>query len=96
MLSPKNTPQQNAVLLQQTGCRKFFLSPELTSVAKSAQAQVPGITLQAVEEFDHWLENYTRHYPFEKSLDEAKWDPILVLHSSGSTGELSVLRRTPR
>ena len=26
-------------------------------------------------------------YPFSKSFDEAKNDPVLVLHTSGSTGQ---------
>ncbi|KAL9084510.1 MAG: hypothetical protein Q9159_005206 [Coniocarpon cinnabarinum] len=86
MLSPKNTPQQNAILFETTQCRKFFLSPELASVGKAVQALVPGMTLQVVEDFDHWLDSYTRHFPFERSFEEGKWDPILVLHSSGSTG----------
>lgn len=86
MLSPKNTPQQNAILLQTTNCHKFFLSSELAPVAKSAQAHVPGLILQVVEEFDYWLEKYTRYFPFERPLEVAQWDPILVLHSSGSTG----------
>ena len=86
MLSPKNTSQQNAMLLQQTNCSKFFLSPELAPVAKAVQSQIPNLNLQAVQDFDYWLDNYTGPFPFEKTLDEAKWDPILVLHSSGSTG----------
>lgn len=28
----------------------------------------------------------TRVYPYEKSFDEVRSDPILVLHTSGSTG----------
>ena len=89
MLSSKNTPQQNASLMPQTGCSKFFVSPELTPVAKAVQAQLPDVMLQAVHDFDHWLHSYTKHFPFDKTLDQAKWDPILVLHSSGSTGKHS-------
>ena len=73
--------------MQQTQCSKFFVSPELAPVAKAVQSQLPGVTLQAVEEFDHWLDNYTKHFPFDKPLEKAQWDPILVLHSSGSTGK---------
>ncbi|KAI0003481.1 acetyl-CoA synthetase-like protein [Xylariaceae sp. FL0662B] len=28
----------------------------------------------------------TNYYPFNKKYEDAKWDPILILHSSGSTG----------
>ena len=90
MLSPKNTPQQNASLIQQTQCNKFFVSPELAPVAKAVQSQSPDVQLQAVQEFDHWLDTYTKHFPFDKPLEIAKWDPILVLHSSGSTGIPSI------
>lgn len=89
MLSPKNTPQQNASLMQQTNCNKFFVSPELAPVAKAVQSQLRHVMLQAVQDFDHWLDTYTKHFPFDKPLEQAQWDPILVLHSSGSTGKFN-------
>ena len=86
MLSPKNTPQQNAMLLQATDCKKVFLSPEFSHLAKAVSAILPDLTYQAIQEFDHWLNSYTRHYPFQRTLEQAKWDPVIILHSSGSTG----------
>ena len=29
------------------------------------------------------------YFPYNKSFDEAKNDPVLILHSSGSTGKLT-------
>ena len=39
-----------------------------------------------LEHLDYWIETYSRPYPYTKTFEEAKWDPILVMHSSGSTG----------
>lgn len=33
-----------------------------------------------------WLKDEPRHFPFTKTFEEAKNDPYLVLHTSGSTG----------
>lgn len=26
------------------------------------------------------------HFPYEKTFEQAQWDPVVVLHTSGSTG----------
>lgn len=31
-------------------------------------------------------ENDVPHFPYTKSFEEAEWDPVVVLHTSGSTG----------
>ena len=72
-------------------CQHLFYSPEMASVAKSVTALKSDINIVQFASFDHWLDTYQKPFPFNKSFEETEWDPILVLHSSGSTG-----RATPR
>lgn len=48
----------------------------------------PSVTFDTVPSFQVMFENQADHYPYEKSFEEARNDPIVVLHSSGSTGEI--------
>ncbi|KAL9620042.1 MAG: hypothetical protein Q9160_005420 [Pyrenula sp. 1 TL-2023] len=88
-LSPRNTVPQNLSLLKQTSCEKFFFAEELSSSLRPLlqAARREGIRAEiAIAAFDDWVASYTVPFPVTKSYDEAKDDPIMVLHSSGSTG----------
>jgi acyl-CoA synthetase (AMP-forming)/AMP-acid ligase II len=40
-----------------------------------------------VPSLNEWLQSKAEPFPYERSsFDEAEWDPLVVLHSSGSTG----------
>jgi len=39
-----------------------------------------------VPSLDNMLVDASEHYPYQKDFATARWDPIIVLHSSGSTG----------
>lgn len=40
-----------------------------------------------VGEMDRWFpEKRVPHFPYNKTYEEAQWDPVVVLHTSGSTG----------
>lgn len=45
------------------------------------------MTVLLVETTGDLIASYDRPYPYLKTYEEAKSDPILILHSSGSTGE---------
>jgi len=38
-----------------------------------------------VPPLDDWL-NDAAPFPYAKSFNEARWDPLVILHTSGSTG----------
>lgn len=45
--------------------------------------------MKAIEvgEMDSWFpKRLVPHFPYTKTFDEAEWDPVVVLHTSGSTG----------
>lgn len=40
-----------------------------------------------VASLEAWFpEEEVPHFPYEKTFEEAEWDPLCVLHTSGSTG----------
>lgn len=92
-VSPRNTVAQNVVLLSSTDCKKFLHVTEFGSKVVELQIEIPNLMAEVVPALDHWLEAYTKPYPYFKTYKDAKWDPILVLHSSGSTGENDFARR---
>lgn len=94
--SSRNPTHQNVSLLEQTGCTKIFYSPEMASVSKEIHSAMQNGSLRAFEiaSFDKWLDAYKHPHPFTKSFEEARFDPILVLHSSGSTGAPKPITQT--
>lgn len=40
-----------------------------------------------LQNVDHWIAQYSKPFLFSKSFEDAKWDPVVCIHSSGSTGD---------
>ncbi|KAF3009254.1 putative secondary metabolism biosynthetic enzyme [Neopestalotiopsis sp. 37M] len=87
LASPRNPPASNLSLMEQTGSSKLLYSTELAPLITPFRAIAPpSFHVEAIPSFLEMLESNPEHYPYEKVFDEARDDPILVLHSSGSTG----------
>ncbi|KAK6193565.1 hypothetical protein LQW54_012344 [Pestalotiopsis sp. IQ-011] len=85
--SPRNPTATNVALLEQTGCTKVLYSSELALLIEPYRSIAPSShSFDEVPSFLEMLHSSPDHYPYDKSFDEAKDDPILVIHSSGSTG----------
>lgn len=84
--SPRNPPSTNLSLMNQTGSTKVLYAAELAPLVKSLQSVAPSVSTDAIPSFQEMLESNPEPYPYEKSFEEARGDPIVVLHSSGSTG----------
>ncbi|KAI4249038.1 MAG: hypothetical protein LQ352_005745 [Teloschistes flavicans] len=54
--------------------------------AKAQQQEKTQLEILQVPSLNDMLVDSSEHYPFEKDFAVAKFEPILVLHSSGSTG----------
>ena len=78
----------NLSLLEQTKCSEFFCSPEEAQKVRDLQLEKGNLQIFAVPSLGDMIQGYSKHYPFEASFADARWDPILVLHSSGSTGTI--------
>lgn len=84
--SPRNPPATNLHLMQQTKSSKLLYAEELAPLIKPLKALAPSVTYDAVPSFQVMFDSQPEHYPYQKSFEEARNDPIVVLHSSGSTG----------
>ncbi|KAI4241070.1 MAG: hypothetical protein L6R42_011382 [Xanthoria sp. 1 TBL-2021] len=84
--SPRNTIQINMSLLDQTQCCEFFASPEVLPIAESLKKERKQLRVLAVPTLDDMLVDASEHYPYDKNYATARWEPMVVLHSSGSTG----------
>lgn len=74
--------------MHQTGSTKLLYAAELAPMIKPLQSMASSsISSNAVPSFQEMLESNPEPYIYQKNFDEARDDPIVVLHSSGSTGK---------
>ncbi|KAI1505652.1 acetyl-CoA synthetase-like protein [Biscogniauxia marginata] len=84
--SPRNTPSTNKSLMDQTGCTKILHPSEVAPLVKQLQDLEPSVHTQTIPSFEEMMRSTPEKYNYRKSFYEARDDPIVVLHSSGSTG----------
>ncbi|ROV93376.1 hypothetical protein VMCG_08404 [Cytospora schulzeri] len=84
--SPRNSAWMNASLLEQTQCRHFLFAPEVEAMVSPLLEHQPDLHLHKIEPLSDMIKASAQHYAYDKQYDAVKWDPILILHSSGSTG----------
>ena len=85
--SPRNPPATNISLLEQTGCTKAIYAQEVTVHINQLKKLYSGLKCIQIASFDVLLESHATPYAYNESFDEVKDKPIVVLHSSGSTGK---------
>ncbi|ROW14767.1 hypothetical protein VPNG_03833 [Cytospora leucostoma] len=96
-ISPRNHVVQNGNMIVRSGCRALFYAEELAPVAEALRArQLPGVVIESVPSLEELLltPEDTKLYPYDKSFDEARDEPCLILHSSGSTGDPKLVTMT--
>ncbi|KAH6675144.1 putative NRPS-like enzyme [Halenospora varia] len=85
--SPRNTTGVNVSLLQQTTCSRLVYSAEVGPVANILQAALPGLQCGQIPPLDDLLAAPATEYPYDLKYADVFREPILILHSSGSTGQ---------
>ena len=84
--SLRNSDANNLELLDKTKCRTMFFSQPLdfkaAGVRHAGIGTFPIPTIQAMLAAEP-----RRRYPYCKSWEEAKHDPVVICHTSGSTGK---------
>jgi long-subunit acyl-CoA synthetase (AMP-forming) len=79
--SPRNSLEGQLDLFKKTNANAL-----LTTEGYRLQGDL-GLPVSSVPSLEALLAlGEVKHYKFEKSFDEAKWDPFVILHTSGSTG----------
>ncbi|OTB03901.1 hypothetical protein M426DRAFT_73780 [Hypoxylon sp. CI-4A] len=85
-ISPRNSHEGQMSLFDKTDCRILaFAKPQRGLIQPWLQER----DMKAIEvgEMESWFpEQDVEPFPYEKTIEEAEWDPLMVLHTSGSTG----------
>ena len=72
--------------MEQTESSKIVYAKELQAVINAIAASKEGLKSAAIEPLNDLLEVEAPLFPYHPSFDEAVRHPVVVLHSSGSTG----------
>ncbi|KAI4143444.1 MAG: hypothetical protein LQ340_006997 [Diploschistes diacapsis] len=83
--SSRNSLSHYLHVLKMTDCNVFFTDSGVDIGHILAERKMRHVVVPTVFEFLDVGEDVPP-YPYQKSFDEAKDDPVLILHSSGSTG----------
>ncbi|KIL93894.1 hypothetical protein FAVG1_02456 [Fusarium avenaceum] len=87
LLAPRNTPEASLSLLEQTNCSTILLPPVFPLPVIGELVHKHRMNVLEIPALQHWLEDGPdKPYPFDKTFEEARTDPIVVLQTSGSTG----------
>ncbi|KAL2129416.1 hypothetical protein VTI74DRAFT_7827 [Chaetomium olivicolor] len=85
-ISPRNSLEGQLNLFEQTNCHIIWFDGAYRDMV---QSWVQERDMHALMTFpvDAWFpEEHIEPYPYNKTFEEAEWDPLLILHTSGSTG----------
>ena len=72
--------------MEQTKSTKMIYSKEMTPLVDGIRTAQPSYQFLAIASLDELLEATARPFPYNLTFEEAVRHPIVVLHSSGSTG----------
>ncbi|KAK7968053.1 uncharacterized protein PG986_002330 [Apiospora aurea] len=85
-VSTRNAAGGQLSLFAETGCHVLFCDGSYKSAA-DAWRREREMAVVEVKPCEAWFGGAdVQHFPYDKTFDEAEWDPLCVLHTSGSTG----------
>ncbi|KAI0169854.1 acetyl-CoA synthetase-like protein [Hypoxylon sp. FL1284] len=84
--SPRNPPSTNISLMNQTDSTTLLYTAEMSGIVKRTQEQGGALLTQTIPSFQEMMKSNPVQFPYLKTFDTARDDPIVVVHSSGSTG----------
>jgi hypothetical protein len=85
--SVRNSTSGHLHVLRESKCNKFFHSVVMESKINDLKENHENLQSFVLMSLDELLSTPSKHYPYEKSWSEAWSDPILIAHTSGSTGK---------
>ena len=83
-LSPRNSVEGQLSLLDKTDCHHFWHAESYSSIVQPWIRARP-MQVEVVPTAE-WLESSSQSFPYDRPFEEARWEPFVVLHTSGSTG----------
>ncbi|KUI54166.1 Carboxylic acid reductase [Cytospora mali] len=85
-ISPRNSKEGQINLFKTTDCNILAFASSHKDTIKPWIAEHSMQTFE-VSPLDSWFpDTEVPHFTYTKTFEDAEWDPLLVLHTSGSTG----------
>ncbi|KAK6827493.1 Non-canonical non-ribosomal peptide synthetase FUB8 [Apiospora arundinis] len=85
-ISPRNTPEGQLNLFDKTDCH-IIAYPASHRTMVEPWLKERHMHAMEVASYDDWFpKEQAPHRPYEKTWEEGRWEPLCVLHTSGSTG----------
>ncbi|EXL40688.1 hypothetical protein FOCG_16840 [Fusarium oxysporum f. sp. radicis-lycopersici 26381] len=84
-ISPRNTPAVQLSLFDATKCRYLYTTDSFRSIMQPCLDQRT-MEVSMIESIDYLLSVTPKPFPYSRSIEQVRWDPLVVLHTSGSTG----------
>ncbi|KAH8657862.1 hypothetical protein BX600DRAFT_384872 [Xylariales sp. PMI_506] len=90
-ISPRNSLEAQLSLFEESKCNILYHEKQYTSMVEPWVNGRPGMRSVAVAPFDAWVSDTVEPFPYNKTFAEAQWDPLVVVHTSGSTGHPKIV-----
>ncbi|KAL7917709.1 hypothetical protein ACQKWADRAFT_325439 [Trichoderma austrokoningii] len=84
-ISPRNSIEAQLSLFKKTKCSQILYESSMQSTVEPLLQFYP-MPSKAVPPLEVWLQSTAAHVPYNVSFEEARFHPLAVLHTSGSTG----------
>ncbi|KAL6910067.1 hypothetical protein GGI43DRAFT_426893 [Trichoderma evansii] len=84
-ISPRNSLEAQLSLFKKTQCTQILYESSMQSTVEPLLQFYP-MPAKAVPPLEVWLQSTASHVPYNVSFEEARFHPLVVLHTSGSTG----------
>lgn len=85
--SVRNSESQHRSVFEAAQCIRAFYTPEFVSTIDKLKLVTPDLQSFVVLELDELIDVPSQHYAYNRTWNDARTDPILIAHSSGSTGK---------
>lgn len=85
-ISTRNSTEGQLNLFELTNCNTIWFEASYKTLVQEWQNERDMEVIMTLP-IDKWFpEERIEPYPYNKTFEEAEWDPLLLLHTSGSTG----------
>ncbi|AEO67434.1 e1d19424-68e3-4b8d-b354-183af06ce9e3 [Thermothielavioides terrestris] len=85
-ISPRNTLEGQLNLFEQTDCHFIWFDAAYKDTVQSWLQERDMRAFMTFPVAGWFSEEHVEPYPYNKTFEQAEWDPWVVLHTSGSTG----------
>lgn len=88
--SVRNSLTQHIAVFEEAKCNKVFYTREMISRINELKHAMPSLVAVEVPQLGDLISSESKHYEYSRTWEEGRTDPILIAHSSGSTGKASM------